>query len=114
MSTETAIWIAIFGAAVGSYFWRYLGVRLSKNLSPTAPIILWCKYIAYATVSAIVIRMVVLPSTVLQNVEWWIRIGGLVFFLLILYPLRSHLLLSVLLAWSFFLGLYFLHQNQLI
>ncbi len=60
----TGFWVVIGVMAVGAlvtYAWRGLGVALSGRLNTASPLFVWVSCVAYALLTALVARMIVLP-----------------------------------------------------
>ncbi len=94
------IWWAIVGAAAISFLWRFLGMHLSSNVSADAPFLQWVKLVAYATIAAILARMLLLPAGVLTQLDSSIRWGAFVLLFALIMLMRRFTLLCVGLIWG--------------
>ena len=68
------LWIALAGAALGTYFCRAIGVLLAKKINQDSEIFRWLAAVTYAMVAALTIRMILMPLGLLATVPAWIRI----------------------------------------
>lgn len=67
-------WLALLGAAVGTYACRAMGVALSGRLSQDSEFFRWLSAVTYALVVALTIRMLFFPSGPLAHVPLWVRL----------------------------------------
>lgn len=73
---ETGLWAAAVAGAGATYFWRGLGVALSRHLRPSGPLFEWVSCIAYGLLAGLVARMIVLPVGALQDTAMSARLGA--------------------------------------
>ena len=69
-----ALWIALVGACLGTYFCRAIGVTLSQRINQDSEIFRWLAAVTYAMVAALTVRLVLMPLGLLATVPLWIRI----------------------------------------
>ena len=85
--SESAAWIALPGAVAISFLWRAIGVAVSGRVHPSSDVFLWVQCVAYAMLAGLVSRMLILPTGVLAESDYWIRLAAMgvglaVFFIL--------------------------------
>lgn len=76
---EVSPWWPVAVLAVGAaatYVWRALGVALSGRISPEGEVFDWIACIAYALLSGLIARMILLPSGPLAVLPLWDRFGA--------------------------------------
>lgn len=67
-------WAVLAIAALGTYFWRALGVLLSGHVRQESEIFRWLSAVTYAMVAALTFRLVLMPVGPLHEIPWWYRI----------------------------------------
>jgi branched-subunit amino acid transport protein len=72
--TGWGLWIALVGACFGTYFCRAIGVFLSQSINQDSEIFRWLAAVTYAMVSALTVRLIVMPLGLMATVPLWIRI----------------------------------------
>ena len=65
--------LVILVTSFATYLSRFLGVVSSEKIDATSKIFRWFNCIAYSILAALIARMVVFPSGVLQEADLWIR-----------------------------------------
>ena len=88
--------MALAGGAMATYFWRALGVALSRQLSVDQPLFQWVSAVAYAMLAGLIARLIILPSDALAGTAAADRIAGALLALAIFYGARKNLGLGVL------------------
>lgn len=71
--SDSAPWIAMVGASVGTYVCRATGVLMAGRIDPESEIFRWLSAVTYAMVASLSIRLVILPQGPLATVPWWVR-----------------------------------------
>ena len=76
LTNQPALWAwMILGlASLGTYLWRGLGVLLSGKISQEGPLFRWITCVTYAMVTALVVRIIVLPVGALSQVSLLYRV----------------------------------------
>lgn len=74
MKNELAWWGALLLAALGTYFWRGLGVLLSGHINQEGEFFRWLSAVTYAMVAALTFRLIILPVGILEEVPLLFRI----------------------------------------
>jgi branched-subunit amino acid transport protein len=97
MAETSFFWpFAVLAAgAAATYVWRALGVVLSGRIEPQGKLFEWIACIAYALLSALIARMILLPSGPLAGVPLSMRIGAAVLGLAVFFLARRNMPLGV-------------------
>ena len=104
--------VMIAGAAA-TYVWRALGVALSGRIEPQGKLFEWIACIAYALLSGLIARMILLPTNPLAAVPLAERIGAAVLGLAIFFLARRNMPLGVLGAVGALMALAYLRGTGL-
>ena len=88
--------VAVIIAALATYASRFLGVLLSGRIQVEDPIFEWVTAVAYALLSGLVLRMILMPVGMLESVDLIVRAGGAVAALAVFFLSRQNLLLGIL------------------
>ncbi len=81
--------------AAATYVWRGLGVALSGRIDPRGKLFEWIACIAYALLSALVARMILLPSGPLAEAPLAERVGAALLGLTVFFLARRNMALGV-------------------
>lgn len=95
MTLEVGIGVALAAGALVTYFWRFLGVYLSGKIDPESPLFEWTACVAYALLTGVIARMIILPTGTLQNTATSDRVAAAILALVIFFLTRKNLLLGV-------------------
>lgn len=76
---------------VATQTWRYLGVFLSRDLSPNSEILLWVRAVSSALIAGLVARMVIFPAGALLQAPLWIRLCAVAAGVIVLLLARRNL-----------------------
>ncbi len=97
MTEVSPLWpFAVMAAgAAATYVWRALGVALSGRIEPQGKLFEWIACIAYALLSALIARMILLPSGPLAGVPLYVRIGAAILGLAVFFLARRNMPLGV-------------------
>lgn len=87
--------VMLVGAAV-TYAWRGLGVALSGRLNTTSPLFVWVSCVAYALLTALVARMIVLPLGPLAETQTLDRVLAALAALGLFFAVRRSILVGTL------------------
>ena len=87
--------LALIGGAVATYFWRALGVALSRRLTIEQPFFHWVSDVAYAMLAGLIARLILLPGGALAATAMTDRIAAAVMALAIFYWSRKNLAAGV-------------------
>ncbi|AWK89074.1 AzlD domain-containing protein [Azospirillum thermophilum] len=69
MNDAAAVWGALVASAIVTYLPRALGVALAGRIDPNGLLFRWTACVAYALLSGLVVRMIVLPIGPLQATD---------------------------------------------
>lgn len=67
-------WLVLLLTAVGTYFWRALGVLISGHINQESEIFRWLSAVTYAMVAALTFRLILLPVGLLAQIPLYVRI----------------------------------------
>lgn len=67
---------ALIGAALVTYACRVAGVLAAQRLDLQAPAFVWISAVAYATLAALISRMILMPNPPLSAVPLMLRLGA--------------------------------------
>ena len=69
----TNIILAILVTSLATYISRFLGVITSKKIKEDSKIFKWFNCLAYSTLSALLVRIIIFPAGALSEVDYFIR-----------------------------------------
>ena len=97
------IFLVILISSLATYISRLLGVISSKNIREKSKIFRWFNCLAYSTLAALISRIIIFPSGVLSEVDYFTRFLVIFFSLLIFYFSKKIVyptILSIILMYS--------------
>lgn len=106
---KTGWWAVLILTALGTYFWRALGVLLSGHVNQESEIFRWLSAVTYAMVAALTFRLIILPVGMLEQIPFYFRIFAAVVGMGIMLS-KSGRLVPALLAGSGLMILYGIFQ----
>ena len=65
--------LAIIATSLATYISRFFGVITSKKIKENSKIFKWFNCLAYSTLSALLVRIIIFPAGVLAEVDHFIR-----------------------------------------
>jgi branched-subunit amino acid transport protein len=65
--------LAIIATSLATYISRFFGVITSKKMKENSKIFKWFNCLAYSTLSALLVRIIIFPAGVLAEVDHFIR-----------------------------------------
>jgi branched-subunit amino acid transport protein len=68
------LWLLLALCTGVTYFWRGLGVLLSGRINVDSELFRWAECVAYAMITGIIARMVVMPTGALATCPLWVRV----------------------------------------
>lgn len=95
MSGDWSLWGLVLACGLATYFWRGAGVFVSGRLDTDRPVFRWLACVAYATLAALIARIVFLPAGVLEETALWQRLLASALALLVFLLTRKNLFLGV-------------------
>ena len=66
--------LVILITSFSTFLSRFLGVLSSENIKETSKIFRWFNCLAYSTLAALIARIVIFPSGLLSEVDYFVRI----------------------------------------
>lgn len=88
-------WVLVLLCAVATYAWRGAGVLLSGRIATDGDVFLWITCVAYAMVAGLVMRIIMLPTGLLETSLLAHRLVACGFGLAVYYVSRRNLLVAV-------------------
>ena len=79
------VFYAILVTSLATYLSRFFGVLSSEGIKETSKIFKWFNCLAYATLAALIARMIIFPKGVLNDVNYEIRLIVVILSLVIFY-----------------------------
>lgn len=73
MSSDQVL-LGLILAALGTYLWRFLGVAFSGRIDTESGFFRWMSCVAYAMLAGLVVRIILLPVGLLEQVSLEVRI----------------------------------------
>ena len=77
--------LAILVTSLATYISRFFGVLTSKKIKETSKIFKWFNCLAYSTLSALLVRIIIFPAGVLSDASYLIRVTVILFCLFIFF-----------------------------
>ena len=74
MPTEASLWVIVFACGGATFFWRALGVLVTRRIDASGAFFRWITCVSYAMVAGLIFRMIVMPESELANVSLPIRL----------------------------------------
>ena len=87
----TNILLAILVTSIATYSSRFLGVLTSEKINENSKIYRWFNCLAYSTLAALISRMIIFPTGVLAESDYFIRLIVIVLSILIFYVTKKNL-----------------------
>ena len=100
---EVTPWIILSFCIVGTFFWRAVGVSIASYINPNGALFQWFSCVAYALLSGLITRVILLPSGVLENTLLLDRILPMLGGFIIFFTLNRNVLASTIAAFILFL-----------
>jgi len=88
---SASIFLAILVTSLATYLSRFLGVLSSKNIKETSKIFRWFNCLAYSTLAALIIRIIIFPIGILSEVNYISRLSVIFISLLLFYYSKKNL-----------------------
>ena len=87
----TNIIIVIVVTSLATYLSRFLGVVSAEKIKETSKMFRWFNCLAYSTLAALIARIVIFPSGVLSEVDYFVRFIAIISSILIFYLTKKNL-----------------------
>jgi branched-subunit amino acid transport protein len=88
-------WAFVLAGAAATFMWRGVGVALSGRLNPDGRFLRWIGAVAFASLAALIGRMILLPVGALQTTPTIDRIAAAVLAVIVFLATRRSLILGV-------------------
>ena len=98
MFTSDIIILAIFVTSLATFLSRFLGALTSENVSIKSKVFQWFNCVAYATLAALLGRMIIFPAGVLDDSDLFIRIVVLIICIIIFMISKKNLVLPTIVS----------------
>ena len=85
------VFLVIIVTSLATYLSRFLGVISSENIKENSKIFRWFNCLAYSTLAALIARIIIFPSGVLSEVDYFIRFIAIISSILIFYLTKKNL-----------------------
>ena len=72
-----SFWIIVLACSAATFFWRALGVLVTRRIDANGAFFRWITCVSYAMVAGLIFRMILLPESELANVSLPVRISAL-------------------------------------
>ncbi len=95
MSGSFELWLLVLVCGAATYLWRWLGVFVSGTINVDGPVFRWLACVAYATLAALISRILFLPVGTLADTQLWERLLATVIALGVFFLTRRNLFLGV-------------------
>ncbi|MEA3534748.1 AzlD domain-containing protein [Rhizobium sp. CC-YZS058] len=92
MTWTPDLWGYLFIALAGflaTDLWRWLGVLAGRRLRDDSEMLQWVRGVATALVAAVVSKLIVFPTGVLEHSPLWLRVGSILFGALVFFATRQ-------------------------
>ena len=87
----TSVVLAILVTSLATFSSRFLGVLTSEKIKENSKIFRWFNCLAYSTLAALIARIIIFPSGVLSEVDYFIRFITIISSILIFYLTKKNL-----------------------
>jgi branched-subunit amino acid transport protein len=71
-------WLIVLACGAATFFWRALGVLVTRRIDANGAFFRWVTCVSYAMVAGLIFRMIVMPESELASVSLPIRVGAVV------------------------------------
>ena len=69
-------WVIVLACGAATFFWRALGVLVTRRINANGAFFRWVTCVSYAMVAGLIFRMIVMPESELASVSLPIRVGA--------------------------------------
>ena len=83
-------------AAIPTGLWRVSGVLLARRISSQSEIFEWVRFVATTLLAGVVAKLLFNPSSVLELVPLWVRLGAILAAFLVFMLCKRSVLIGVL------------------
>ena len=93
MDINTQIIIVIVVTSLATFLSRFLGVLTSEKVKADSKVFQWFNYVAYATLAALLARMIIFPAGVLAEADLILRLIVLISCIMLFIITKKNLVL---------------------
>ena len=93
MDINTQIIIVIIVTSLATFLSRFLGVLTSEKVKADSKVFQWFNYVAYATLAALLARMIIFPAGVLAEADLILRLIVLISCIMLFIITKKNLVL---------------------
>tara|TARA_B100002019_G_scaffold216026_1_gene188582 strand:+ start:238 stop:567 length:330 start_codon:yes stop_codon:yes gene_type:complete len=93
MDSNDFIILAILVTSLATFISRFFGALTSEKVSIESEVFIWFNYVAYATLAALLGRMIIFPAGVLSGSELILRLIVLLICIMIFIITRKNLVI---------------------
>jgi len=90
--------LVILVTSVATYLSRFLGVVSSEKIKETSKLFRWFNCLAYSTLAALIARIVIFPTGVLSETDYFLRIVVIITSIIIFYLTKKNLVYPTVLS----------------
>ena len=83
--------LVILITSLATFLSRFLGVLSSENIKESSKIFRWFNCLAYSTLAALIARIVIFPSGLLSEVDYFTRIIVVILSILLFFITKKNL-----------------------
>ena len=69
-------WLIVLACGAATFFWRALGVLVTRRINANGAFFRWITCVSYAMVAGLIFRMIMMPESELESVSLPIRVGA--------------------------------------
>ncbi len=95
MSADLELWLLVAACGAATYAWRGAGVLLSGGIDPNSRLFSWLGSVAYATLAALIARIMILPVGILEETQTIDRLLAAAIALAVFFATRKNLFAGV-------------------
>ena len=95
MTEDPHLWALLTACALATYAWRFAGLVLSRTVAPDGRAIRLLAAIAYATLAALISRILFLPAGTLAETSTVERLAAMALALCVFFATGRNVLLGV-------------------
>ena len=111
---EVTPWMVLSFCIAGTFFWRAVGVSIANYINPNGTLFQWFSCVAYALLSGLITRVILLPSGALENTMLFDRMLPMLGGFIIFFALKRNVLASTITAFILFLMTAAFRHSELI
>ena len=87
----SSILIVIIVTSLATYLSRFLGVISAEKIKETSKMFRWFNCLAYSTLAALIARIVIFPSGVMSEIDYFIRFVVVILSIAVFYLTKKNL-----------------------